>query len=315
MKRVIVTMATGKELARAGCPYLGRLYSDMDCQAFVEKSLADVGIKLDLRGSNAWYREVMKNGWVGTPEQCNSKFGCVPDGAFLFIHAFDGGEEKNGYYDGLGNASHIGIRTGMTGQQMVDIAVEAGNSKAVNYNFGDGAIHSSSSREHVATSKFSGKTISGGWNMVGLWNRLDYGEKINTILGGASDPDDDLPIAPEPTESEPELKEPVYKTVWAASGDTVNIRKEKNTSSKLVNRVPVGATVRVIKEGNQWSKVAYTDPSGATWYGFMMSEFLKREEQLVTQELYVVCIPMLTKMQAEGLLIRYPGAWMEEAKG
>ena len=199
---------------------------------------------------------------------------------------------------------------------MVDIAVASGNSKAVNYNFGDGAIHSSSSREHVATSKFSGKTINGGWNMVGLWNRLDYGEKINTILGGASDPDDDdLPIAPEPTVSEPELKEPVYKTVWAASGDTVNMRKEKRTSSKLVNRVPVGATVRVIKEGNEWSKVAYTDPAGATWYGFMMSEFLKREEQLITQELYVVCIPMLTKMQAEGLLIRYPGAWMEEAKG
>ena len=136
-------MATAKQLAKSGCPYLGQLYSNMDCQGFVEKALSDIGIKLDLKGSNAWFRKMT---WTGSPEECKKKFGCIPDGAFLFIHAFDGGEEKRGYHDGLGNASHIGICTNMTGQEMIDIAVENGNTKAVNYNFGDGAIHSSSSR-------------------------------------------------------------------------------------------------------------------------------------------------------------------------
>lgn len=313
----MVTMATGKELARASCKFLGELYSNMDCQTFVETALAEVGIRLDLKGSNAWFRETVKNGWVGTPEECKAKFGCVPAGAFLFIHAYDGGEEKRGYYDGLGNASHIGLVTNMTGQEMVDIAVAAGNTKAVNYNYGDGAIHSSSSREHVATSKFKGNTIkNGGWNMVGLWNRIDFGDKINAILNGGGDPvDPDEPVIPDPEpDPEPTPKEDVYAVVWAEEGSTVNMRKQKSTSGKLVNRVPIGATVRVIKQGNQWSKVAYTDKTGATWYGYMMSEFLK-EENLGNQDFYTVCIPMLTKVQAEALIERYPGSWMEQGVG
>lgn len=313
-------MTTGKELAKAGCKFLGELYSTMDCQTFVEKALAEVGIRMDLKGSNAWLREVIKNGWVGSPEECKKKFGSVPDGCFLFIHAYDGGEESRGYYDGLGNASHIGINTGLSGQEMVDIAVAAGNTKAVNYNYGDGAIHSSSSRQHVTTSKFSGKTISnGGWNMVGLWNRLDFGDKINAILKGSAEPDEpDEPDTPDPDEPEPEPDEPtqeVFATVWAESGSTVNIRKAKSTSSKLVERVPVGATVKVIKEGNEWSKVCYTDKRGANWYGFMMSEFLKKEEQLNPGESYIVCVPFLTKYQAEALIAQYPGSWMESGVG
>lgn len=54
----------------------------MDCQKFVEKCLADVGIKKDLAGSNAWFRYMT---WTGTPEECKKKFGKVPAGAFLFI--------------------------------------------------------------------------------------------------------------------------------------------------------------------------------------------------------------------------------------
>ena len=56
------------EFSLAGDKYLGRSYEEMDCQAFVERCMRDVGLKMDLGGSNSWYREVMKNGWVGTPE-------------------------------------------------------------------------------------------------------------------------------------------------------------------------------------------------------------------------------------------------------
>ena len=48
----------------AGDKYLGRPYSEMDCQKFVEKCMSDCGLHKDLAGSNAWYREVMKHGWI-----------------------------------------------------------------------------------------------------------------------------------------------------------------------------------------------------------------------------------------------------------
>ena len=56
---------SGIEFSKAGDKYLGRSYEEMDCQAFVEKCMADVGYPRDLGGSNSWYRECMKNGWVG----------------------------------------------------------------------------------------------------------------------------------------------------------------------------------------------------------------------------------------------------------
>ena len=145
-------MIDGNKLGAVGFEKLGTPYRQMDCQAFIEWCLRQCGLKKDLAGSNAWYREVMKNGTVMTPEECVKQLGKVPAGAFLFIHAFDGGEEKRGYRDGLGNASHIGIVTGK----------------------GEGAIHSSSSRGCVAESGFRGRTIRGGWNRVGLWNKVRY---------------------------------------------------------------------------------------------------------------------------------------------
>ena len=40
----------------AGDKYIGRSYEEMDCQAFVEKCMADVGLRMDLGGSNSCYR-------------------------------------------------------------------------------------------------------------------------------------------------------------------------------------------------------------------------------------------------------------------
>ena len=146
-------MVDGNKLGEVGFAKLGTPYKQMDCQAFIEWCLARCGMRKDLAGSNAWYREVRKNGAIMTPEECVKQMGCVPKGAFLFIHAFDGGEEERGYHDGLGNASHIGICTGTQGE---------------------GAIHSSQSRGCVAESRFSGKSINGGWNAVGLWDKVAY---------------------------------------------------------------------------------------------------------------------------------------------
>lgn len=252
-------MPKGSELAKAGCPLLGTPYSTLDCQAFVEKSLSKCGIQKNLKGSNAWYRFCIQNGWTGSPEECKAKFGSIPVGAFLFIHEFDGKEESRGYHDELGNASHIGIYTAMSGQEMVEIAVASGNGKAADYNFGNGAIHSSSSREHVATSKFAGKSISGGWNMIGLWKEISYGEPFDTFLNGGADPD----------------PEAAAGVVWADSGTTVNMRTGPGTKYPLVEQIPIGAVIHVDSKGEEWSHGTATDANRRSCTGYMMTKFIR----------------------------------------
>ncbi len=151
-------LISAETFSKMGDKYLGTSYGVYDCQAFVERMLNDAGLHgWDLAGSNAWYRTMS---WRGTPEQCIATFGCVPTGAFLFILKYDGGEPGH-YRDNLGNASHIGVVTHRDG----------------------GAIHSSYSRGRVCTSVFNDATIpNGGWNMVGLWTRMDYGDTVNSIL-------------------------------------------------------------------------------------------------------------------------------------
>ena len=235
-------MAKGSELARVGCKYLGVPYSTMDCQAFVEKCLADCGIKKDLAGSNAWYRYIMQNGWVGTPAECKEKYGSIPVGAFLFILKQDGGEPEKYKPDGIGNASHIGIYTGMTGAEMVQIGIEDGDIKAPGYNYGDGAINSSNSRGAVCTSKFAGKSISGGWNRIGLWYIIDYG-------GGE-------PMAP-------------YQA--KVVGGALNLREQPSKTSERLCKIPDGTILTITDEAVEWAKTSY---SGYT--GWVMKQFLEK---------------------------------------
>lgn len=173
--------------------------------------------------------------WTGTPEECKRKFGSIPVGAFLFILKFDGGEEKRGYHDGLGNASHIGIYTKQ----------------------GKGALHSSQSKGQVCESAFAGKSINGGWNRIGLWDKLFYSDKINAILSGnTDDKEEEIPV--------------VTATVYAEQGDTVNLRSRESTASGLVARVPIGSEVEALEKGDEWCKIS---ANGHT--GYMMSKFLK----------------------------------------
>lgn len=90
-------------------------YSHLDCQAFVEMVLRDVGVRkpdgtvYNWRGSNSMYRNFYS--WRGTVEECIKQFGSVPVGAFVYIW-FPTGETENGYTDGLGDARHVGIYCG-----------------------------------------------------------------------------------------------------------------------------------------------------------------------------------------------------------
>lgn len=291
-------MIDAKELARSGCKYLGTPYSKMDCQKLWEKMLSDCGLKMNLGGSNSWYRYIMEYGWCGTPEECVKTFGCIPQGATLFIHEKVSESTPAKFRDdGIGDIIHMGDYTAMTGEEMVEIALEEGVSHADKYNYGDGAIHSSSSREGVCTSKFAGKTIpNGGWNRVGLFlEKVEY----HGIEPG-----------PEP-DPEPKPIEPDRAVVVAENGKPVKMRAKPTQDCGLYWEVPVGSEVDVYeweasvdKKGQTWSKVNWAGQGG-----YMIKEFLQPEGD--PGGLWTVTIPGLSYEEAEQLCMDWSGATMK----
>lgn len=244
---------SAEQFSREGDKYLGRSYDDMDCQEFYERCAEDAGLHMDLKGSNAWYREIRKNGWVGTPEECKKVFGSVPTGATLFIHAYDGGEEKRGYHDGLGNASHIGIVTHRN----------------------KGAIHSSASRGCVAESEFHDKTIkNGGWNIIGLYTKFTYGAKIDALLeditGGGSGSDD-----PGQDQDEGQEEETMYTAILEGGNTNKPINIRKKPDGDLQDTVAQGSKVTVLSENGDWCKVRYGKYNKT---GYVKGEFVVVDE-------------------------------------
>ena len=114
----MILRSTGKDIAEQAVTgsYVGTAYSKLDCQGFVEQVLKDLGVRkpdgtpYNWKGSNSMWRNHVT--WKGSIADCKNKFGEIPVGAFLFLLKYDGGEEKRGYHDGLGNASHVGLYTG-----------------------------------------------------------------------------------------------------------------------------------------------------------------------------------------------------------
>lgn len=259
-------MIDANSIINAACKYLGRLYTDMDCQAFVEKALEDAGLYKNLGGSNSWFRAMT---WVGTPSECKAKYGKIPTGAFLYILDHDGKEPEKFKNDGIGNVSHIGIYTAMTGKQMVSIAVADGVKDASKYNHGNGAIHSSESKKHVCTSNFSGRIINGGWNRVGLWNKITYDDQTNKILKDLS-PDSDVIEVPDIVVAQ--------ATVFADVGTSVKMRQRPSKNCSVYWDVPIGETVDVYEFGD-WDRIGWRGR-----IGYMRSEYVRKGETMSTIE-------------------------------
>lgn len=239
----------------AGDKYVGTPYSKMDCQAFVEACMADIGYHRDLGGSNSWYRECLAHGWAGTPEECIAKFGIIPKGALIFIWepVSDSTPEKF-RNDGIGDVNHIGIKTGR----------------------GDGALHSSYKNRCVCTSKFRDKTIpNGGWNRVGLLSDFDYGKAVNELLQGLSG-NSSAGIE----NSEGDL---VNMVVSCPEGETVKLRQSWNESSSLYGvweKFQPGTKVEVLgTRGEKWKKVKIGNHTG-----WMMSKYLVADDGAVPAE-------------------------------
>jgi hypothetical protein len=218
----------------AGDKYLGRSYDEMDCQAFVERCMKDCGLPMDLGGSNSWYREIMKHGWVGTPEECMAKYGQIPKGALVFIwEPVSASTPEKFRHDGVGDLTHMGI--------------------VIHRH--DGAIHSSHSRGGVCYSKFKNKSINGGWNRIGLYDKFDYSFPVTP-----SGDDEDTP---------PEVIVLQGKVV-APKGSTVKLRQKPSSDCKLYWDIPLGTEVMVTDYGPEWSKVI---TGGLT--GWMMTKFIE----------------------------------------
>ena len=268
------------DFSLAGDKYLGRSYEEMDCQAFVEKCMADVGYRRDLGGSNSWYRECIKNGWTGTPEECMKQFGSVPKGALLFILEAVGPKTPAKFRnDGIGDVTHMGIVTGRN----------------------DGAIHSSSSRGCVATSKFKGKTIpNGGWNRVGLLSVFDYGNTVNWVLdhiglGGMEQRDgrNEGTVPPVPCTAGTEGLSPSFQAnskeeptmnviIHSENGGPVKLRQgndPKRSGYSIWEEIPSGTGAEVLQSGSEWSRIRVGSRTG-----WMMSRFLVADDGDVPAE-------------------------------
>lgn len=108
-------MITGEAYATQALSdkYTGIPYSELDCQAFVEKVLRDCGVRkpdgsiYNWKGSNSMWRNALS--WKGTIKEARTMFGDIPIGSWVFIVKNDGGEKEKGYNDNEGNASHVGI--------------------------------------------------------------------------------------------------------------------------------------------------------------------------------------------------------------
>ena len=109
---------TGKQYAEQAKDkkYDKLTYDNVDCQAFCELVLKDIGVRqpngavYNWKGSNDIARNACS--WIGTKEECIRQFGFIPVGSWAFIWDNTGKEKERGYKDGLGNYSHIGIYIG-----------------------------------------------------------------------------------------------------------------------------------------------------------------------------------------------------------
>lgn len=140
-------------------------YEQYDCQAFCELVLKDIGVRQESgavynwKGSNDIARHACS--WVGTIDECKKQFGDIPVGAWAFMWDTTGNEKKRGYYDGLGNFSHIGI---YCGNNTVRDSTRIKNASG------------QYTRDGVGT-----RTLK-GFQKIGLAKMLDYGSETSKII-------------------------------------------------------------------------------------------------------------------------------------
>ena len=220
------------------------LYSQEDCQAFIEKTVQLCGGRMDYKGSNHMARNLR---WLLPIDEARTRGLLVP-GCALFI--LDSSVQPKGYNDTLGDFNHVGLYVGENALEDVD---KNGNKRMCN------VVHSSATMRRVAGSKLEKKLFSGGWSHAGGYFEIDYsGHGNNTDAGGET-------IVSGKTNQNCRV---------VNCGEYLNLRKAKNTRSERIFKIPEGATLLCVSDENEWCKVRY-ETGGKMYTGYVMSEFIK----------------------------------------
>ena len=113
---------------------LGIAHSKLDCQAAVERALSLVGVRVNYKGSNdMWRHMVHDRSTISDFKQAHD--GQLVPGMICFVLKYDGSEEKRGYHDDMGAATHVGIildtntafQSASRGTEIIDINKTAFN--------------------------------------------------------------------------------------------------------------------------------------------------------------------------------------------
>lgn len=67
--------------------------------------------------------------------------------------------------------------------------------------------------------------------------------------------------------------------VMADKGNTVNLRASKSTKGMILKAVPIGASIDVYQSDGIWAQVAYMQDDGKLINGFMMTEFIRKDDK------------------------------------
>lgn len=98
--------------------------------------------------------------------------------------------------------------------------------------------------------------------------------------------------------SDPAMSE---RTVTAASGSTVNLRKSASTSSSLITRVPIGNSVTVLNDSGTWSKVMYQGKTGYIRNDFLTTASASDAPESETLESRVAALEARVSRLEEGV--------------
>ena len=105
----------------------------------------------------------------------------------------------------------------------------------------------------VEKSSFAGRTIRGGWNRVGLWNAVSYGDPFDRMIRGGKTGG-----------------KAMTAKAYAENGKPVNFRKKPGTSAALADRIPVGGQVEVLEKGPAWSFCKWKGRTGDVMTRFLI---------------------------------------------
>ena len=140
-------------------------------------------------------------------------------------------------------------------------------------------------------------TSIGKWAYWGELKDVDYGKGEEEMI--PSEPE----LLNEPDDNP--IRDPIYATVTATSGETVNLRQKPSKSAPLVDRIKTGERVEYLKDDGEWAYIRYGNEKG-----YMMCMFLEPEDDLDGNDPgdrdVTVVIEHLTEEEADEIIRQYP---------